>query len=81
MYVEILSQAAIRADTFTCEAFFLGTLSPSYTLLLCLSLTEVYMLISNCSSTCDLQTFWYIYTMINIHKTQSHIHSHQLMYL
>lgn len=55
--------------------------SPSHTLLLCLSLTDVYVLISNCSSTCALQTFQYIYTMINIHKTQSHIHSHQLMYL
>lgn len=60
---------------------FLGMLSPTHTLLLCLSLTDVYVLISNCSLTCVLQTFPYISTMINIHKTQSHIHSHQLMYL
>ena len=74
MHVQILPQTVIsRTRTLTC--FNKRTLSPSHTPLLSLSVTDVYTLISNCASTCAIQKFLHVYTIINIYKTQSHIHS------
>lgn len=57
--MQILPRVAIHADALACdELFFFKAFSPSHTLLLSLSLTDVYTLISDCASTCALQTFF-----------------------
>lgn len=78
VHMEILPQTAIdAAHGCVCVLIKEHYLPPT----LSLSVTDVYMLISDCASTCALQKFLYIHTIINIYKTQFHIHSYQVMYL
>lgn len=66
-------QTLPRRDARTAHACFnKRTPSPSHTLLLSLSVTDVYTLISNCASTRALQKSLHVYNIINIYKTQSH---------
>lgn len=67
-------QTLPQSDVHAAHACFnKRTLSPSYTPLLSLSVTDVYTLISNCASTRAPQKSLHIYNIINIYKAQSHM--------